>query len=148
MDSTSQRNINFSSMHVMANTQNAHQQLYLAVKSTTDHTSETRVTVLKQSLEDICDTMQRAPKCSIGPNTTLAASDIARKLCGANGDHAKDQLKVAELEKQWKINSWAEHLGNLAHLNLGDAEAEDVFQKIDQNSEASSGSAKSLLVYR
>jgi hypothetical protein len=113
-------------MHVMANTGGTHQQLYLAVESTPDHTSETQVNILKSSIEAVCDTAKRAPKCSSSPDVTLAASDVARKLCGANGDHAKDQLKVAQLEQQWKLDSWVNYLGNLALLYLGSSQAEKV----------------------
>ncbi|KAG8790923.1 hypothetical protein FRC12_010657 [Ceratobasidium sp. 428] len=144
MDSTSQRNINFSSMHIMANTESTHQQLYLAVQSTPDHTSETQVAVLKDSVAAVCDTVKRAPKCPTNPNTILAPSDVARKLCGANGDHAKDQIKVAELERQWKVDSWVQHLDNLALSDLGDTEAEQVYQEVQHNSEVAAGGADIL----
>jgi hypothetical protein len=114
VDSTSQRNINFSSMHVMANSYNTHTQLCLAVESTTDHTSQTQVDVLKNTINTICDTTRQAPKCKNGPDTLFGTSDLARKLYGVNGDHAKDQVKVAQLEKEWKIDSWVKHLGNSA----------------------------------
>ena len=94
MDSTSQRSINFSSMHIMANSAKSHNQLYLAVQSTTDHTSKTQVNVLKNTIDSICDTTRCAPKCESGPEVLPRTSDITHKLYGVNGDHASDQLKV------------------------------------------------------
>ncbi|KAG9120269.1 hypothetical protein FRC07_004309 [Ceratobasidium sp. 392] len=145
MDSTLQQNINFSSMHIMANTGDAHQQLYLAVESTPDHTSETQVAALKSSLETVCNTTRRAPKCSTSPDMPIVVSDIARKLCGANGNHAKDQLKVAELEWQWKVDSWVEYLGNLALLNLESSEAKTLYGRIQTSSELAAGGTDAFM---
>ncbi|EUC55749.1 hypothetical protein RSOL_133880 [Rhizoctonia solani AG-3 Rhs1AP] len=139
MDSTSHRNINFSSMHVMVNSPGAHNQLYLAVESTTDHTSQTQVKVLKATLDSICDTTKRAPKCESGPEATPCTSDIACKLYGVNGDHASDQLKVAQLEKEWKIDSWVNRLGNQALINLGSLESKSLYQMIHADAEAKAG---------
>lgn len=123
----------------MANSGDTHQQLYLGVESTTSHTSETQVSTLKDSIHDICDITARAPKCAVSPETPLKAADVARKLYGANGDHVKDQLKVAHLEKQWKIDSWIDYLGDQALLNLGTPDAEALSQKIQASAEVTSG---------
>lgn len=142
MDSTSQRNINFSSMHMMANSEGTHKQLYLAVDSTPDHTSKTQVDTLKNTIQDICDTTERAPKCGVSPGAPPCAADIARKLYGANGDHAKDQLKVAQLEKQWKIESWVDYLGTLMLQSLGKSESESFYQSIQTSSETRAGGSE------
>lgn len=125
----------------MANSGSTHEQLHLAVESTIDHTSKTQVDVLKSSIQDVCDTARRAPKCSVSPNMPLSAGDVARKLYGANGDHAKDQLKVAQLEKQWKLESWIYYLGNQALLSLDDSEAQKLDQSIQTSAETTAGSA-------
>ncbi|KAF8593022.1 hypothetical protein BDV93DRAFT_461759 [Ceratobasidium sp. AG-I] len=139
MDSTSQRNVNFSSMHIMANSGDTHQQLYLGVESTSSHTSEMQVATLKGSIHAICDMAKRAPKCITSPEIPLELTEVARKLYGANGDHAKDQLKVAQLEKQWKIESWTDYLGNSALLELSEASAESLSQEIQTCAEAVAG---------
>jgi len=139
MDSTSQRNVNFSSMHIMANSPGSHNQLYLAVESTTDHTSQTQVDTLKNTISTICDTARRAPKCESIPEVSPCVSDIARKLYGVNGDHANDQLKVAQLEKEWKIDSWINHLGHLALLNLGDSDSKLFYESIYTLAETEAG---------
>ncbi|CEL63400.1 hypothetical protein RSOLAG1IB_12656 [Rhizoctonia solani AG-1 IB] len=139
MDSTSHRNINFSSMHIMANSPSSHNQLYLGVESTTDHTSQTQVNVLKQTLDTICSAAKRAPKCESGPTALSSTPDIARKLYGVNGDHASDQLKVAQLEKEWKIDSWIEHLGNKALLDLGDSDSKLFYDSIKKAAETEAG---------
>ncbi|KDN41211.1 hypothetical protein RSAG8_07625, partial [Rhizoctonia solani AG-8 WAC10335] len=184
MDSTSQRSINFSSMHLMVNSAGTHNQLYLAVESTTDHTSQTQVNTLKSAIDDVCDTTRRAPKCesipevslstpniarklygvngdvntlksaiddvcdttrcapkceSI-PEVSLSTPNIARKLYGVNGDHANDQLKVAQLEKEWKIDSWVNHLGSSALLNLNTSDAKALYESIQTDAEAEAGS--------
>ncbi|KAF8596357.1 hypothetical protein BDV93DRAFT_455094 [Ceratobasidium sp. AG-I] len=139
MDSTSQRNVNFSSMHIMANSGVIHKQLYLGVESTSSHTSEMQVATLKSSIQAICDVAKRAPKCIASPDRPLEATDIARKLYGANGDHAKDQLKVAQLEKQWKIESWSDYLGNSVLLDLDEASAEALSQEIQTCAETIAG---------
>ncbi|KEP45562.1 hypothetical protein V565_260290, partial [Rhizoctonia solani 123E] len=144
MDSTSHRNINFSSMHIMANSSESHNQLYLAVESTTDHTSQTQVNVLKDTIDSICDTTRRAPKCEIGPEVTPCTSDIARKLYGVNGDHANDQLKVAQLEKEWKIDSWINYLGNLKLLSLGDSDSKAFYESLHAAAETEVGGAKAF----
>ncbi|KAF8601010.1 hypothetical protein BDV93DRAFT_446537 [Ceratobasidium sp. AG-I] len=142
IDSTSQRNINFSSMHIMANSGDTHQQLYLGVESTSSHTSEMQVSTLKDSIQAICDVTKRAPKCATSPETPLEAADVARKLYGANGDHAKDQLKVAHLEKQWKIDSWTDYLGSIALLDLDVPDAEALSSEIQASAEAISGGSE------
>ncbi|KAF8594395.1 hypothetical protein BDV93DRAFT_421418, partial [Ceratobasidium sp. AG-I] len=142
MDSTSQRSINFSSMHIMANSEGFHQQLYLAVESTTNHTSETQVEVLKNTLQNICDTAERAPKCEASPDSPLHITDIARKLYGSNGDHANDQLKVARVQKLWKTNVWIEHLGNTALSNLSETEAQSFHKTVYANSETTAGGSE------
>ncbi|KAF8601793.1 hypothetical protein BDV93DRAFT_414312, partial [Ceratobasidium sp. AG-I] len=144
MDSTSHRNINFSSMHIMANSEGSHQQLYLAVESTTSHTSEMQVEVLKNALQDICDTAKRAPKCEASPQSPLKTTDIARKLYGSNGDHANDQLKVARLQKLWKTDSWIEHLGNTALSALSGIEAQNFHKAVQLNSETAAGGSETF----
>ncbi|KAJ1303024.1 hypothetical protein OPQ81_011225 [Rhizoctonia solani] len=123
----------------MANSSESHNQLYLAVESTTDHTSKTQVNVLKKTIDSICDTTRRAPKYESGPDVSLYASDIARKLYGVNGDHASDQLKVAQLEKEWKIDSWTTHLGNSKLLNLGDSESKAFYRSLYTAAEMEAG---------
>ncbi|KAH7345482.1 hypothetical protein B0J17DRAFT_563797 [Rhizoctonia solani] len=114
----------------MVNSPKSHNQLYLAVESTTDHTSKTQVNVLKGTLDSICDTTRRAPKCESSTDTTPCTSDIACKLYGVNGDHASDQLKVTQLEKEWKIDSWITHLGNSKLLKLGDSESKAFYESL------------------
>lgn len=128
MDSTSQRNINYSAMHVMSNSNGAHQLLYLAVESTVNHSSQTQVDVLKNTLAHMCDTARHAPKAADSPSDVLTAGAIAQKIYGANGDHANDQIKVAALEKELKLNAWFECLGN-EHLLKSSPEAGAEFFK-------------------
>ncbi|KAF8600592.1 hypothetical protein BDV93DRAFT_411265, partial [Ceratobasidium sp. AG-I] len=139
MDSTSQRSVNYSSMHIMANTGNAHQLLFLAVESTVNHSSQTQVDVLKNTLAQICDTAQRAPNVADSPMEVLTTNDIARKIYGASGDHANDQIKVAALEKDWKLNSWFEYLGNEHLLQLSSDSAAEFLRSVRTAAEVSLG---------
>jgi hypothetical protein len=129
----------------MANSPGSHSQVYLAVESTTDHTSKTQVNVLKQTLDTICDTAKRAPKCESGPAVLSSTSDIARKLYGVNGDHASDQLKVAQLEKEWKIDSWVEHLGNSVLLNLEGSDSKTFYESLNKAAETEAGGSDVFL---
>ncbi|CAE6442660.1 unnamed protein product [Rhizoctonia solani] len=132
MDSTSQRNINYSSMHLMANTAETHNQLYLLVESTTNHTSKTQVEVLKNAIHS----------CKSSPKDVLHAADVARRLYGANGDHANDQLKVAQLEKQWKADSWVEYLGSTCLRSMGETDAESFCELIHTRAESKAGGSE------
>ncbi|QRW17961.1 hypothetical protein RhiXN_02885 [Rhizoctonia solani] len=123
----------------MANSPKSHNQLYLAVESTTDHTSKTQVYVLKNTIDAICNITRHAPKCESDPKVSLCTSDIACKLYGVNGDHASDQLKVAQLEKEWKIDSWINHLGNTKLLSLGDSESKDLYKSLHAAAETEAG---------
>ncbi|CAE6463715.1 unnamed protein product [Rhizoctonia solani] len=139
MDSTSHCNINFSSMHVMANSAGSHQQLYLAVESTTDHTSQTQVQVLKNTLDNICSTTCHALKCESSSSVMPCSSDLAQKLYRVNGDHASNQLKVAQLEKEWKIDSWVTHLGKSALFSLEESGSRALSDSIYESVKASAG---------
>ncbi|KAF8595756.1 hypothetical protein BDV93DRAFT_514732 [Ceratobasidium sp. AG-I] len=106
----------------MSNSSNAHQLLFLAVESTFNHSSQTQVDVLKNTIIHVCNTAACAPKIGENSGKNLQASDVAHKFYGASGDHANDQLKGAALEKEWKLNSWFEYLGNESLLQFSGAD--------------------------
>ncbi|KAF8602429.1 hypothetical protein BDV93DRAFT_443999 [Ceratobasidium sp. AG-I] len=145
MDSTSQRSINYSAMHVMSNSTDAHQLLYLAVESTFNHSSQTQVNVLKNTIAHLCDTAARAPKTRENTEQVLSSQDVARKIYGASGDHANDQLKVATLEKEWKLSSWFHYLGNESILRFSQSEASVFLASVQSSAETYSGSADMFL---
>ena len=104
MDSTSQRNINFSSMHIMANSGNTHQQLYLGVESTSSHTSEMQVATLKGSIQAICDISKHAPKCITSPETPLELTEVVVNSTAPTVIMLKTSLKSLSLKDNGKLN--------------------------------------------
>ncbi|KAH7317466.1 hypothetical protein B0J17DRAFT_634087 [Rhizoctonia solani] len=88
--------------------------------------------------EILCQT----PKCESNSSVMPCSSDLAQKLYGVNGDHASDQLKVAQLEREWKIDSWVTHLGKSALLSLEESGSKALSDSIWESVKASAGGSE------
>jgi len=78
------------------------EQLYLGVHSVINHKSETQLSGLKKQMQDICN-IYNGIGFTRGP--LAEPGDFARRLRGANTDHAADQKKLVNLLDEWRRRS-------------------------------------------
>ncbi|KIJ29200.1 hypothetical protein M422DRAFT_188816 [Sphaerobolus stellatus SS14] len=89
-------------------------RLSLGVHSAVNHTAETQLLGLQSQLHDIFATYNSSLEKGEAP---MDPRTFAKKLSGANTDHAADQKKLARLLEIWKIGSDRELRGQESLLS-------------------------------
>jgi hypothetical protein len=118
-DGTTHRNINYESRHVnvlapIYESDEAaavvHQSRLVGVDSAPDHSSQTQLDGWKSKIKEKLDIYNQSPLAQRS-QTALRLADFFARLQGMNGDHAKDQKKLATLLKEIKAAFLQESLG-------------------------------------
>ncbi|KAI0054449.1 hypothetical protein BV25DRAFT_1888666 [Artomyces pyxidatus] len=123
VDGTSHRDLQYESRHIavvapssyLAGEQSAptHQVRLISVTTTVNHTSETQLEGIKESLEAVRKAFADSPLAKRNA-ITLEAEEIMRKWSGLNTDHAADQQKLYRLACLWKAECMEVELGQVS----------------------------------
>jgi len=115
-DGTTHKNINFEARHVHmpVATENpavqVHKTRLVGVDSATDHSSKTQATGWTSKIQEKLDIYNQSPLAQRS-KSALQLADFFVRLHGTVGDHAKDQIKLAELLKEMKQEFTERSLG-------------------------------------
>ncbi|KAI0056411.1 hypothetical protein BV25DRAFT_1814075, partial [Artomyces pyxidatus] len=120
-DGTEHKDLQYESRHIAlkasssylapgAKSEWVHQIQLLSVQTTINHTSESQLEGIKESLEAVRKAYMDSPLAK-RLATTLEAEDIMRRWTGLNTDHAADQQKLYRLACLWKAECMQVELG-------------------------------------
>ena len=116
-DGTTNRDIPWESRHIYVrdSMENTPQKLSLGPGRATNHTSDSQATGWKKEWDEALSAYNRSP---LGQKAKVNPLDFGRKLTGMVTDHAPDQLKLAGLLREWKVECDREMRGYQASLSV------------------------------
>ena len=116
-DGTTNRDIPWESRHIYVrdSMENTPQKLSLGPGRATNHTSDSQATGWKKEWDEALSAYNQSP---LGQKAKVNPLDFGRKLTGMVTDHAPDQLKLAGLLQEWKVECDREMRGYQASLSV------------------------------
>jgi hypothetical protein len=116
-DGTTNRDIPWESRHIYVreSMETTPMKLSLGPGRAANHTSESQAAGWRNEWAEALSAYNRSP---LGQETKVNPLDFGRKLTGMVTDHAPDQLKLARLLREWKIECDREMRGYQAVLSV------------------------------
>jgi hypothetical protein len=146
-DGTTHKNVNYESRHINMPVSTydvgnpdivKHRSRLVGVDSATDHSSQTQVEGWKHKLQEKLDIYSQSPLARRS-QVTLKLADFFSRLQGMNGDHAKDQKKLASLLKEMKAYFMHQELGEERLLDMEISDINELLTRANNQKIAEAG---------
>jgi len=143
-DGTTHRNVNFESRHLnmsvptYASDGHTHRSRLVGVGSATDHSSQTQLDGWISKILEKLDIYNQSPLARRFKRT-MQLADFFGHLHGMYGDHAKDQIKLAELVNEMKSTFMNVTLGEEKLLGMSIPEMREFLSKANDQKISDAG---------
>ena len=146
-DGTTHKNVNYESRHLNMKVPEydsehpaaaKHHGRLVEVDSAADHSNQTQAEGWKQKIQEILEVYSQSPLAKRS-KVAIKLADFFAPLHGMNGDHAKDQKKLAKLLKEIKEYFIHETLGEEKLLEMNISDVNNFLIKADNQKIAEAG---------